>query len=129
MSNSTTNASGATEQIENLQRQIEQLRHRAILELKVKLAEARALVVDLQDQIEKITGEAVSGKPTVRKARTSVTIAQVVEAIKGGATNYRSVAAKLGSSSATVTKKIKAEGKAAGISSTGQKASFKLIAK
>jgi len=99
------------------------------LELKVKLAEARALVVDLQDQIEKITGEAVSGKPTVRKARTSVTIAQVVEAIKGGATNYRSVAAKLGSSSATVTKKIKAEGKAAGISSTGQKAAFKLIAK
>ncbi|MEI8233102.1 MAG: hypothetical protein WCH57_00275 [Verrucomicrobiota bacterium] len=129
MINSTTNASGATEQIETLQRQIEQLRHRAILELKVKLAEARALVVDLQSQIEKMTSEPAPAKAIGRKARTSVTIAQVVEAIKGGATNYRSVAAKLGSSSATVAKKIKAEGKAAGISSTGQKASFKLIVK
>ncbi|MDD5351185.1 MAG: hypothetical protein PHQ12_13320 [Chthoniobacteraceae bacterium] len=129
MPNATTNASGATEQIENLQRQIEQLRHRAVLELKVKLAEARALVVDLQSQIEKITGETAPGKPVGRKPRTSVTIAQVVEAIKGGAANYRSVALKLGSSSATVAKKIKAEGKAAGISSTGRKAAFKLIVK
>jgi chromosome segregation ATPase len=130
MPNATTNASGATEQIENLQRQIEQLRHRAILELKVKLAEARALVVDLQNQIEKISGTPAEGKPAAtRKRRTSVTIAQVVEAIKGGATNYRSVAAKLGTSSATVAKKIKAEGKAAGIGSTGRKAAFKLIVK
>ena len=128
MPNSIT-ASGATEQIETLQRQIEQLRHRAILELKVKLAEARALVVDLQSQIEKIAGETAPGKSIGRKARTSVTIAQVVEAIKGGATNYRSVAAKLGSTTATVAKKVKAEGKAAGVSSTGQKAAFKLIVK
>ncbi len=87
------------------------------------------MVVDLQSQIEKMTSEPAPAKAIGRKARTSVTIAQVVEAIKGGATNYRSVAAKLGSSSATVAKKIKAEGKAAGISSTGQKASFKLIVK
>lgn len=125
MSNSTT--SGATEQIENLQRQIEQLKHRAILELKVKLAEARALVVELQSQMEKMSGEAAPAK--TRKARTSVTIQQVVEAIKGGATNYRTIADKLGTSTATVAKKIKSEGKAAGISSVGQKASFKLRVK
>jgi len=126
MSN-TTSASGASQQIEDLQRQIEQLKHRAILELKVKLAEARAHVVDLQNQIEKLTGEAVREKTVGgRKPRTSVTVEQVVAAIKGGATNYRTVAAKLGTSAATVAKKIKAEGKAAGITSTGQKASFKL---
>lgn len=129
MPNAANNAGDATEQIENLQRQIEQLRHRAVLELKVKLAEARALVVDLQNQIEKLTGEPVSGKPAGRKSRTSVTIAQIVEAIKGGATNYRAVAAKLGTSSATVAKKIKEEGKAAGVGSTGRKATFKLTAK
>jgi len=129
MTNTQTSPAGATEQIEDLQRQIEQLKHRAILELKVKLAEARALVVDLQSQIEKMTGEVAPAKPTTRKARTSVTIQQVVDAIKGGATNYRMVANKLGSSAATVAKKIKMEGKAAGISSTGAKASFTLRVK
>ena len=53
----------------------------------------------------------------------------MVEAIKGGATNYRAIASKLDTSSATVTKKIKMEGKAAGITSSGQKASFKLLVK
>ena len=129
MTNTTTGATGATEQIEDLQRQIEQLKHRAILELKVKLAEARASVVDLQSQIAKMTGEVAPEKTTTRKARTSVTIQQVVDAIKSGNTNYRTVANKLGTSPATVAKKIKTEGKAAGISSIGQKASFKLVVK
>jgi len=126
-----TNPVAATEQIEDLQRQIEQLKHRAILELKVKLAEARALVVDLQSQMEKVSGEvAPTTKPAgTRKPRTSVTIQQVVDAIKGGASNYRAVANKLGTSAATVAKKIKMEGKAAGISSTGAKASFTLRVK
>ena len=124
-----TPPSGATEQIEELQRQIAQLRHRAVLELKVKLAEARALVVDLQNQIEKLSGEAGQEKPAVRKARKSVTIQDVAEAIKGGATNYRAIALRLGTSTATVAKKVKEEGKAAGISSSGQKASFKLLVK
>ena len=125
-----TNPVAATEQIEDLQRQIEQLKHRAILELKVKIAEARALVVELQDQLAKLSGEFAPAKPVAtRKARTSVTIQQVVDAIKGGATNYRAVANKLGSSAATVTKKIKEEGKAAGITSTGEKAAFTLSVK
>ena len=64
-----------------------------------------------------------------RKARTSITIDQVVAAIKAGATNYKGVALKLGCSPMTVTSKIKAQGKSAGISSTGQKAAFKLAVK
>ncbi|XHR29364.1 MAG: hypothetical protein ACFUZC_02140 [Chthoniobacteraceae bacterium] len=130
MSNTpSATSSNATDQIEDLQRQIEQLKHRAVLELKVKLADAKALVVDLQAQIEKISGEVGEKPATGRRHRTRVTIAQIVDAIKGGATNYRTVAAKLGASPASIANKIKDEGKAAGISSTGQKASFKLVVK
>jgi predicted transcriptional regulator len=118
----------ASEQIEQLQQQIEQLKHRSLLELKVKLAEARGAVSDLESQIEKITGTSPA-KTGVRKSRTSITIDDVVRAIKGGASNYKNVADVLGCSAATVTNKIKAEGKAAGIASSGQKASFKLTAK
>ena len=121
----------ANEQIEDLQRQIEQLKHRAILELKVKLAEARALVVELQDQIAKFTSEigekVAAASDKARKTRTSITIEQVVEAVRAGAFNYRTVAAKLGASPQTVMKKIQAEGKNAGITSVGQKAAFRLL--
>ncbi|MEI6349582.1 MAG: hypothetical protein WCP06_00580 [Verrucomicrobiota bacterium] len=120
----------AKEQIEELEQQIEKLKHRSILQLRVQLAEARNAVTELEIQIQKLTGKAPEAvKSTGRKPRTSVNIDDVVQAIKGGATNYRAVAQKLGSTAATVTKKIKAEGKAAGISSTGQKATFKLTAK
>ena len=120
----STNLS-ASEQIEQLQQQIEQLKHRSVLELRVKLAVAKGVVIDLENQISKLAGN-VPVKATERKSRTSITIVDVVGAIKGGATNYKSVASKLGCSPATVTNKIKAEGKAAGITSTGQKASFTL---
>jgi hypothetical protein len=127
-----SNNLSASEQIEELERQIVQLKHRSLLELKVKLAEARHTVVVLEKQIEEITGKApASGgaEPKQRKARTSITIAQVVAAIKGGATNYKAVAGVLGCSPITVAKKIEAEGKANGIKSTGQKATFKLLVK
>ena len=122
----------ASDQIEDLQHQIERLKHQAVLELKVKLAEARAHVVDLQNQIAKYTGEVkekASEGAKVRKPRTSITIAQVVEAIHGGAYNYPTIAEKLGVSSQTVMKKIHAEGEAAGIISKGQKAHFRLSVK
>lgn len=120
----------AQDQIEEIQRQIETLRHRAVLELKVKLVEARNNVLELESQLAEMTGNAIVAKAKgQRKARVSITTEQIVEAIKGGATNYRAVAAKLDCSSATVTKKIKAEGKKAGISSTGEKAKFKLVVK
>ena len=120
----------ASEQIEELQQQIERLKHRSVLQLRVQLAEARNTVSSLESEIQKLTGKAAETEKTAgKKPRTSVTIEDVVQAIKGGATNYRTVASKLGSTAATVTKKIKEQGKAAGITSTGQKASFKLILK
>lgn len=124
-----SNSLSASDQIAELQRQIEALRHRSLQELKVKLAEARHNVALLEKQIAELTGKGAGlEKGKVRK-RTSITIAQVVSAIKAGATNYKAVAAALGCSPITVAKKIEAEGKSAGIRSTGQKASFKLSVK
>jgi len=130
----------ASQEIESLERQIEQLRHRALLELKVKLAEARHTVSILEKKIEDygrgpVSAEAaspaaapVAGNRT-RKARVSITIGQIVEAIRKGAQNYRAVATALDCSPLTVTRKVEAEGEAAGIGSSGQKASFRLYLK
>lgn len=113
------------EQIQELELQIIRLKERSVFDLRVKLAEAKGLVVDLARKIEELTGSApvTNGR---RKPRVSITIAQVIEAIKGGAVNHLAIAAKLGCSTATVAKKIKDEGKKAGIKSTGKRAFFKL---
>lgn len=124
-----SNNLSASEQIEELQRQIEALRDRSLLELKVKLGEARHTVAVLEKQISELTGKSASEAPVKTRRRTSITIDQVVDAIKGGATNYRAVANALGCSPITVAKKIELEGKAAGIRSSGQKASFRLFLK
>ncbi|XHR30950.1 MAG: hypothetical protein ACFUZC_10365 [Chthoniobacteraceae bacterium] len=44
------------EQIQELERQIENLRGRAVMELKVKLVEARNRVVEIQKEIAELTG-------------------------------------------------------------------------
>ena len=120
----------AQEEIMKLKQQVENLRHRAILELKVQLAEARNNVVEIERKLAALTSNANSAKTSVpRRPRVSVTIKQIVEAIQGGATNYRTVADKLGCSPANVAKKIKAEGKKAGIRSKGEKANFVLSVK
>jgi chromosome segregation ATPase len=117
----------ASEQIEELQQKIERLKHQSVLELRVKLAEARRAVVEIEEQIAKLTGK--EAPAAGRRTRTSITIEQVVAAIKSGANNYKKIAAKLGCSPITVANKIQAEGKGKGISSTGRKASFKLVVK
>jgi len=117
-------------QIEEDQRQIESLRPRALQELQDKLAASRALTLELQSQIAATLGAKEKKAPPVsskkRKAPKPVTIAQIVEAIRGGAHNYPLVAEKLGVSAQTVTKKIKAEGADAGITSEGQRHTFRL---
>ncbi|XHR27596.1 MAG: hypothetical protein ACFUZC_16850 [Chthoniobacteraceae bacterium] len=120
----------AKEQIKELERQIENLRHRAVLELKVKLAEARNNVAALERKIAETTGNPSSNAtPDPRKTRVRITIKEIVIAIQGGATNYRTVAATLGCSPAKVAKKIKEEGKKAGIWRKGEKAKFVLSVK
>ncbi len=100
------------------------------MELKVKLVEARNNVVDLESKIAELSGSADPVKPMAqRKPRVSITVKQIVEAIQGGATNYRTVADKLGCSSSSVAQKIKAGGKKAGIRSKGEKANFVLSVK
>ena len=127
---SYSDMTSAQEQIAEYERQIRNLRHQAVLELKVKLAEARNNVAGLEKELAELTGNAAPEKAAQpRRTRVSVTIGQIVEAIKGGATNYRAVANALGCSPASVAQKIKTEGKNAGIKSTGQKANFTLSVK
>jgi len=94
------------EQIQDLERQIVNLRSRAVMELKVKLSTARNHVAEIQKEIAKLTG---GGAPdttnAVKKPRITITIKQIVEAIRGGATNYKTVADKLGCSKSAVAKK------------------------
>ena len=77
------------EQIQDLERQIENLRSRAVMELKVKLVDARNQVVEIQKEIAKLTGgDSPDTSNVVKKPRVKITIKDVVEAIRGGATNY-----------------------------------------
>lgn len=138
---SHTSTRSVTEEIEELERQLADLKHRSLLELKVKLGEARHTVALLERKIEELTGEtgqtpdaavAVEGPQSAtpqRRSRVSITIEQVVGAIREGATNYRQIARELGCSPVTVAKKVETERKAAGIRSSGQKGSFKLFLK
>jgi hypothetical protein len=118
------------EQIQELERQIENLRSRAVMELKVKLVDARNRVVEIQKEITKLTGgENSATANVVKKPRITITVKQIVEAIRGGATNYKMVADKFGCSKSCVAKKIKEEGKKAGINCSGEKANFVLTVK
>jgi hypothetical protein len=118
------------EQIQELERQIENLRSRAVMELKVKLSTARNHVADIQKEIAKL---ASSGDPdatnVIKKPRITITVKQIGEAIRGGATNYKMVADKLGCSKSCVAKKVKEEGKKSGITSSGEKSNFILTVK
>ncbi|XHR27646.1 MAG: hypothetical protein ACFUZC_17100 [Chthoniobacteraceae bacterium] len=118
------------EQIQELERQIENLRSRAVMELEVKLSTARNHVAEIQKEIAKLTGcNDPDTTNAVKKPRVTITIKQIVEAIRGGATNYKMVADKLGCSKSSVAKKVKEEGKKAGITSSGEKSNFVLTVK
>ncbi len=127
-----TNTLNTQDQIAELEGQIENLRHRAIMELKVKLADARNQVADLQNKIAELSGNsadsAMANHPA-SKARVSVTIKQIAEAIKGGKTKYRAIADALGCSPSNVANKIRKEGKKAGITSRDNKSNFVLSVK
>jgi len=62
----------ATEQIEQLERQILDLKKLALLELREKLAEARKAVADLEKELALLTGkqaEDPAAAPTARRTR------------------------------------------------------------
>jgi len=63
----------ATEQIEILQQQIEKLKQQALAELQEKLTEARKTVVDLEKQLEQLTGKPAKGAPAAAAAKPART--------------------------------------------------------
>jgi TolA-binding protein len=126
----TTPIMDTQEQIQELERKIKNLRSRAVMELKVKLVDARNRVVEIQKEIEELTGgDNPDTANVVKRPRITITVKQIVEAIRGGATNYKMVADKLGCSKSGVAKKVKEEGKKAGITSSGEKSNFVLAVK
>jgi hypothetical protein len=126
-------AKTAAEKMQDLRAQLAALQDEAAGELLVTIRAKRAELATLESQYAELTGKSLSAPIAPKRAssgtRTRITIEQVKEAIKGGATNYKKIAAVLGASPANVAAKIKAEGKAAGITSEGQKAAFKLLIK
>jgi hypothetical protein len=116
------------DQIAGLQTQIHRLKDRAILEIRVKIAEHRNALSGLQAELEKLQPGAVTPGSEARQRRTytPVTIEQIVDGIKGGASNYASLHKLLGASLATVRNRIEKEGKAAKVSSTGFGPGFRL---
>jgi len=63
----------AGEQIAKLERQLEKLRHRAVLELKAKLAEARNRAGELERQIAKLTDSGTDpAQIQPKKARSAI---------------------------------------------------------
>jgi len=76
------------------------------MELKVKLVEARNWEVEIQKEIETLTG---NGNPdttnVIKSPRVTITVKQIVEAIRDGPINYKMVANKLGCSKSSVAKK------------------------
>ncbi len=67
----------ASEQIEQLERQIQDLKKQALVELREKLAEARKAVVDLEKELAQLTGkqadEPAVALATRRTRRASIT--------------------------------------------------------
>ena len=124
-------AKTAAEKIADLKAQMIALQDEAAGEIMVKIKEKRQELRALETEYEELTGKTImqttgggagTGKP--KGTRHTITIEQVKAAIKGGAKNNAHVAAELGCSKANVAAKVKKEGKAAGIKSRGQRASF-----
>ena len=60
----------AVEQIEQLEKQIQELKHQALTELKEKLAEAKKNVIALEKELTELTGQPVTAeKVVIRKSR------------------------------------------------------------
>ncbi len=63
------NPTSALSKIEELQKQIETLKQQAVAEVKQKLAEARRLVVQLEDELAELAGKAPEAETRTRRAR------------------------------------------------------------
>lgn len=99
----------------------------AVAELREKRRALLDEVSAIDKKIASLTGKHISGgASSAGSKRVRVSIEQIADAIRGGATNYPTVARALGCSKINVMNKIKKEGQNVGIHSRGQKKNFEL---
>ena len=63
------NSNSALSKIEELQKQIETLKQQAVEEIRQKLADARKLVAQLEDELAELTGKPQESEARSRRAR------------------------------------------------------------
>ena len=115
------------EEIKKHEEAIAALKGEAVNALREKRKALQADLAAVEADIQKLTGGTDSGGKKTRKPRSpsvDVTIEQVVKEIKAGKTNNAQISKSLGCSPAKVKAIVAQSGKAAGISSTGERASF-----
>jgi DNA-binding NarL/FixJ family response regulator len=119
------NKSSPLDEIKKHQDAIAALKNDAVNALKAEKAALETQVRALANQIASITGRSVEKAPRRKRSPSvSVSIEQIVKEIKGGKTNNNQIAKALGCSPAKVKVVVANDGKAAGISSTGQRSKF-----
>jgi hypothetical protein len=113
------------DEIKKHQDAIASLKSDAVSALKAEKAALENQIRSVDAQITSLTGKASDG-PTRRKRSPSVNVSidDIVKHIKGGVTNNNKLAKATGASAAKIKAVIAKEGKAAGITSSGQRSKF-----
>jgi hypothetical protein len=113
------------EEIKKHQEAIAALKDEAVSGLKDKRKALLAEIASVEAEIEKLTGAAPTEKTRRRRSPSvAITIEQVVKEIKAGRTNNVQISKALGCSAARVKAVVAQSGKSAGVTSTGERASF-----
>ena len=115
------------DEIKKHEEAIAALKGEAVNALREKRKALQAELAAVEADIQKLNGTETSGGKKTRKTRSpsvDITIDQVVKEIKAGKTNNAQISRSLGCSPAKVKTAVAQDGKAAGITSTGERASF-----
>jgi hypothetical protein len=119
------NKTSPLDEIKKHQDAIASLKNDAVNALKSEKAALEAQVRALASQIASLTGRAVESAPRRKRSPSvPVSIDQILKEIKSGKTNNNQIAKALGCSPAKVKVVVAKEGKAAGITSSGQRSKF-----
>jgi len=115
----------ALDEIKKHQDAIEALKSDAVNTLKAEKAALENQIRSIDAEIGSLTGKAVEA-PTRRKRSPSVaiTIDDIIKHIKAGVTNNNQLAKVTGASAAKIKAVVAKEGKAAGITSSGERSKF-----
>jgi hypothetical protein len=113
------------DEIKKHQDAIAALKNDAVNALKAEKAGLEAQVRALASQISALTGRAPETAPRRKRSPSvPISIEQIVKEIKGGKTNNNQIAKALGCSPAKIKVVVAKEGKAAGLSSSGERSKF-----